>query len=150
MRSYIIPVFLIIVSFYLFYRVYVTAGNIAVVNKNTEIEAMIVSKYASNYLYTYEYNYRDQKYTKTEKVDKQTYINHVVNEPVKIFIDPDHPEKSVIKDNMAALSYISLGRKEYGHAIDAPVWVGYLVSALVFLLGVYRIFKGLKNTSKTF
>lgn len=150
MRSYIIPVFLIIVSFYLFYRVYSVAVNISVINKNTEIEAMIVSKNATNYLYTYKYTYNNHKYSRTEKVDQKTYINHVVNEPVRIFIDPENPEKSVIKNNKVAISYISLGRNDAGHPINAPVWIGYLVSALVFLFGVYRIYKSLKNTSKTF
>lgn len=149
-RTYILPFVLIIVSFYIFFKVYKSNTALSIINKQTEITARVTGKNAGSLLYSYDYEYNGVNYSNTERVDKKTYINHVVNDPIIIYIDPDSPENSVIKNNISSLNYLSLNFGENEEYISAPLWLGYVISFLLFIYGIYRIIIGIRKAPKTF
>ncbi|GAB4293448.1 MAG: hypothetical protein Kow0068_18530 [Marinilabiliales bacterium] len=149
-RTYILPFVLIIVSFYIFFKVYKSNTALSIINKQTEITARVTGKNAGSLLYSYDYEYNGVNYSNTERVDKKTYINHIVNDPIIIYIDPDSPENSVIKNNISSLNYLSLNFGENEEYISAPLWLGYVISFLLFIYGIYRIIIGIRKAPKTF
>ncbi|MFH2140986.1 MAG: DUF3592 domain-containing protein [Bacteroidota bacterium] len=148
MISKIIPFFLIIAGVYILFRVYSTYDKFSLAERGIETDAVIESKSGDKESLSYSYDIAGKKFINNERVDENIYNNNVIGEKIKILVDNDNPQRSVIKNNKTALSYISFSKKSNTNPIVLKPWIGFVIGLFVTGIGIWRVISANRKTRK--
>ncbi|MFH2096767.1 MAG: hypothetical protein ABIJ16_13745 [Bacteroidota bacterium] len=150
MRTRLVPIFLIIASAYIFYRTWTVNRNMMILENGTEIIAGIEMKSDNDNTISYSYMYDNNKYYNSEGVDDSTFINHITGDRIPVMIDQKNPDRSVIRGNNSAISFINFNRRSSANPVIVPGWVGYLIGCIIMGFGIFRFFRDFRKTKKIF
>ena len=134
--------FLIIAALYVGYRTYNVYDNIKIIKSGLEINAKVNSHNPLNNSITYTYTLNGSEYLKSEEVNDSLYKNTAKGDIIKICIDSNN--KSIIKDNKLAKSFISLDTKNK-NPIRVPIWLGFSTSVILLIFGTIKLLRNLKK-----
>jgi hypothetical protein len=141
MISKIVPFLLVVAGFYILFRVYSTFDKFDLQERGVESEALIESKAPDGESLSYSYRVAGKTYLVNERVDENIYNNNVIGEKIIVLVDNENPQKSLIKDNKTALSYISFSRKSNTNPVVLRPWIGLIIGLSVIGLGLWRIIR---------